>query len=276
MDGENNNIWEFLEESDATNFGTSDDILSILEFLDSESNNQSSSSSSFEFQYNNNNPLKSSFPECETSEVEPKCKRQKVKAEIEPRNSHIAVERNRRKQMNHQLFVLRSLMPCFYVKRGDQASIIGGVINYINELQQVMQSLEAKKQRSSSSSSYDHHPRVASSPRMVLVSPLISPRTPSSPYMLHSPCTSSSASSINADTVNELVATSRSAIAEVEVKFCGPNLVVKTVSHRIPGQVVKILSALQHLALEILQVNINNLHDQTMLNSFTIKVISIP
>lgn len=31
--------------------------------------------------------------------------------------SHIAVERNRRKQMNEHLTVLRSLMPCFYVKR---------------------------------------------------------------------------------------------------------------------------------------------------------------
>lgn len=30
---------------------------------------------------------------------------------------HIAVERNRRKQMNEHLGVLRSLMPCFYVKR---------------------------------------------------------------------------------------------------------------------------------------------------------------
>lgn len=31
--------------------------------------------------------------------------------------SHITVERNRRKQMNDHLSVLRSLMPCFYVKR---------------------------------------------------------------------------------------------------------------------------------------------------------------
>lgn len=33
------------------------------------------------------------------------------------RMSHITVERNRRKQMNEHLTVLRSLMPCFYVKR---------------------------------------------------------------------------------------------------------------------------------------------------------------
>lgn len=35
----------------------------------------------------------------------------------QPRMSHIAVERNRRKQMNQHLSVLRSLMPSFYVKR---------------------------------------------------------------------------------------------------------------------------------------------------------------
>ena len=33
------------------------------------------------------------------------------------RMSHITVERNRRKQMNEHLSVLRSLMPCFYVKK---------------------------------------------------------------------------------------------------------------------------------------------------------------
>lgn len=33
------------------------------------------------------------------------------------KNSHITVERNRRKQMNEHLSVLRSSMPCFYVKR---------------------------------------------------------------------------------------------------------------------------------------------------------------
>ena len=35
----------------------------------------------------------------------------------QPKTSHITVERNRRKQMNEHLSVLRSLMPCFYAKR---------------------------------------------------------------------------------------------------------------------------------------------------------------
>ncbi|GMI75565.1 SPEECHLESS [Hibiscus trionum] len=243
-----------------------------------------------------------------TSEVEhepdtwPKSKKPKLASSEETnpdgqqRMSHITVERNRRKQMNEHISVLRSLMPCFYVKRGDQASIIGGVVDYISELQQVLQSLEAKKQRKVMSEVLS--PRVVSSPRPSPLSPRkpplsprlnlpISPRTPQSgsPYMprLHhqgylsptmpiaslEPSPTSSTSSV--DNVNELVANAKSAIADVEVKFSGPNLVLKTVSPPIPGQAVKIISALEDLSLEILDVNIHTI-DDTMLNSFTIKI----
>ncbi|KAF2312180.1 hypothetical protein GH714_028393 [Hevea brasiliensis] len=178
---------------------------------------------------------------------------------------------------------------------GDQASIIGGVVDYINELQQVLQSLEAKKQRKVYSEVLS--PRLVSSPRPSPLSPRkpplsprlnlpISPRTPQpgspyrprlqqgylSPTMVSSlePSPTSSSSSIN-DNINELVANSKSAIAAVEVKFSGPNVLLKTVSPRIPGQAVKIISALEDLSLEILQVSMNTV-DETMLKSFTIKI----
>ncbi|KAJ0267205.1 Transcription factor SPEECHLESS [Hirschfeldia incana] len=230
--------------------------------------------------------------------------------------SHVNVERNRRKQMNEHLTVLRSLMPCFYVKRGDQASIIGGVVEYISELQQVLQSLEAKKQRKTYAEVLS--PRLIPSPRPSppvlsprkpplsprishhhLLLPPISPRTPlpTSPYGAHppqlplipqpprshslgdpppySPASSSSSPSVSSNhessLINELVANSKSALADVEVTFSGANVLLKTVSHRIPGQVMKIIAALEDLALEILQVSINTV-EETMLNSFTIKV----
>ncbi|XWS61286.1 hypothetical protein CRYUN_Cryun07bG0113300 [Craigia yunnanensis] len=236
-------------------------------------------------------------PEPETS---PKSKRQKLASSEETnpdgqqRMFHITVERNRRKQMNEHLSVLRSLMPCFYVKRGDQASIIGGVVDYINELQQVLQSLEAKKQRKVYSEVLS--PRIVSSPRPSPLSPRkpplsprlnlpISPRTPQpgspykprlqqgylSPTMISSVEPSPTSSTSSVDNVNELIANSKSPIADVEVKFSGPNLLLKTVSPRIPGQAVKIISALEDLSLEILHVNINTV-DETMLNSFTIKI----
>ncbi|KAK4362972.1 hypothetical protein RND71_018213 [Anisodus tanguticus] len=251
----------------------------------------------------------------ETEADTPSSKRQKIGACViggiednqqENRISHITVERNRRKQMNEHLSVLRSLMPCFYAKRGDQASIIGGVVDYINELQQVLQSLEGKKQRKVYSEVLSPRlvpisPRVPSplSPRKPPLSPRmnlpISPRTPQpiSPYKPNhnnnanrlqqqgpaamsvvplepSPSTSSN-SSIDSHVNNELAANSKSAIADVEVKFSGANVILKTVSPLIPGQAVKIIAALEELALEILHVSISTI-DGTMLNSFTIKI----
>ncbi|RZS18113.1 hypothetical protein BHM03_00050338 [Ensete ventricosum] len=175
--------------------------------------------------------------------------------------------------------------------KGDQASIIGGVVDYIKELQQVLQSLEAKKQRKVYSEVLS--PRPLSSPRPSPLSPRppplsprmalpISPRTPQpgSPYMPRkqqnyvSPTLAPSheSSSPFFCSISELAANSKSAVADVEVKFSGPNVILKTASHRIPGQVLKIIAALEGLALEILHVSISTT-DDTMLNSFTIKVM---
>ncbi|KAK4741794.1 hypothetical protein SAY87_025382 [Trapa incisa] len=209
---------------------------------------------------------------------------------------HISVERNRRKQMNEHLSVLRSLMPCFYVKRGDQASIVGAVVDYINELQQVLQSLEAKKQRKVYADTV-LSPRPVLSPRLKpplsprLTGLPLSPRTPqypSSPYMpwlvqnqaasgrcsggtsSPSPRTTSASPSIY-ENLNEFTAKSTSSVADVEVMFSCGNLVLKTVSRRMPCQVAKIIAVLEELSLEILQVNINTM-DEKMVNSFIIKI----
>ncbi|XP_042404444.1 transcription factor SPEECHLESS-like isoform X2 [Zingiber officinale] len=182
------------------------------------------------------------------------------------KTSHITVERNRRKQMNEHLSVLRSLMPCFYAKRGDQASIIGGVVDYIKELQQVLHSLKAKKQRKAYSEAISPRP-VCSSPRPPPPSPRMAlPISPKTPQPAES---SPSFSSVVATTA----ANSKSAVAEVVVKFSGPNVILKTVSHRIPGQALKIIAALEGLAMEILHVSIStNVNEDTVLNSFTIKI----
>ncbi|CAN6444354.1 unnamed protein product [Victoria cruziana] len=228
-------------------------------------------------------------------------KAEEAMADGQQRVSHITVERNRRKQMNEHLSVLRSLMPCFYVKRGDQASIIGGVVEFIKELQTVLQSLEAKKQRKAYNDVLSPRsvssPRPMSSPRPTPLSPRmslpISPRTPqpSSPYKpkLHlqhqqqqpaPPLSFVMNPSLNSprhevhhydNGVKELAANSKSPVADVEVKFSGPNVLLKTVSHRIPGQALKIMTALEGLSLEILHVSISTV-DDTMLNTFTIKV----
>ncbi|XP_076948065.1 transcription factor SPEECHLESS-like [Bidens hawaiensis] len=295
MVGESFSLPDFVEPSTAVT--SPDDIFSILEALEGVSD-----------EYMTLTPLDETdcgvgldqlvSPKSKVEAFSPRTKRQKVSLPLEEGNensdgplktNHVTVERNRRKQMNENLAVLRSLMPCFYVKRGDQASIIGGVINFITELQQVLQSLETKKQRKVYSDVLS--PRLLPSPRTLPLSPRkpplsprpslpISPRTPqsASPYRHRlsssmanttpaSPCYSSS----NSDTINELVANSRSSVADVEVKFSGANLLLKTVSPRFPGQVTKIISALEDLSLEILEATIDTV-DERLVNSFTIKV----
>ncbi|URE21855.1 Helix-loop-helix DNA-binding domain [Musa troglodytarum] len=190
--------------------------------------------------------------------------------------SHIAVERNRRRQMNEHLKVLRSLTPSFYIKRvrrppppsllsmfpdvrspvgrlisvmcdkGDQATIIGGAIEFIKELQQVLHSLEAKKKRKSLS------PSPTPSPRPLL-------------QLTPSPTSSSP------DTVKELGACCNSPVADVEAKLSGSNVLLRTLSKRIPGQVVKIITVLERQAFEILHLNISSMED-TVLYSFVIKI----
>ncbi|KAF3794996.1 Transcription factor [Nymphaea thermarum] len=164
--------------------------------------------------------------------------------------AHIAVERNRRKQMNEHLKVLRSLTPCFYVKRGDQASIIGGVIEFIKELHQVLQALESAKRRKSLS------PSPSPSPRMALAPPGSPP-------------------AFGFDNIRELSACCNSSLADVEAKLSGSNVLLRTISRRIPGQVVRIISALERLSFEVLHLNISSM-DDTVLYSFTIKVRVLP
>ncbi|XP_007034615.2 PREDICTED: transcription factor MUTE [Theobroma cacao] len=161
--------------------------------------------------------------------------------------SHIAVERNRRRQMNEHLKVLRSLTPCFYIKRGDQASIIGGVIEFIKELHQVLQALESKKRRKSLS------PSPGPSPR-----PLQQATQPD-----HSP--------IGFESVGELGACCNSSLADVEARISGSNVILKIISKRIPGQILKIIAVLEKFSFEVLHLNISSMED-TVLYSFVIKI----
>ncbi|KAF8089348.1 hypothetical protein N665_0509s0016 [Sinapis alba] len=69
---------------------------------------------------------------------------QKIEEKENQRMNHIAVERNRRRQMNHFLSILKAMMPLSYSQRSDQASIIEGTINYLKKQEQLLQSFEAQ------------------------------------------------------------------------------------------------------------------------------------
>ncbi|OAY55844.1 transcription factor MUTE [Manihot esculenta] len=163
--------------------------------------------------------------------------------------SHITVERNRRRQMNEHLKVLRSLTPCFYIKRGDQASIIAGVVEFIKELHQVLQALESKKRRKSLSPSPSPSPRPL---QLITLQPDQSP-------------------SLGQENVNELTACCNSSVADVEAKISGSNVILKILSRPIPGQIVRIISTLEKLCFEVLHLNISSMED-TVLYSFVVKI----
>ena len=147
------------------------------------------------------------------------------------------------------------LEPSISMMKGDQASIIGGVIEFIKELHQVLQSLESKKQRKSLSPSPGTP--ISPSPRPLQ---LISLQPDHNiPFGLVD------------NNVKELGACCNSPVADVEAKISGSNVILRTVSRRIPGQVVKIINVLEKFCFEILHLNISSMED-TVLYSFVIKV----
>ncbi|KAL0699448.1 hypothetical protein Bca4012_055570 [Brassica carinata] len=205
-----------------------------------------------------------------TKEVKSKRKRartSKTSEEVESqRMTHIAVERNRRKQMNEHLRVLRSLMPGSYVQRGDQASIIGGAIEFVRELEQLLQCLESQKRR-----------RILGETGNRQVGDMTTTIASSSPI------TSVANPLISTGNVTELeggggglreeAAEKKSCLADVEVKLLGFDAMIKILSRRRPGQLIKTIAALEDLHLSILHTNITTM-EQTVLYSFNVKITS--
>ncbi|GAB2245214.1 hypothetical protein Droror1_Dr00000707 [Drosera rotundifolia] len=156
----------------------------------------------------------------------------KNKEEVEnQRMTHIAVERNRRRQMNDHLSTLRSLMPPSYVQRGDQASVIGGAIDFVKELEQMLQSLQTQKRIQMR--------QLGEQVQTTSDTPVAS--------------TSSSSSSLSGATTTA---------AEVEAIVIQNHVNVKVECEqkcgRGGGQVAKVVLALEELRLTVLHLNITS------------------
>ncbi|XP_023873456.2 transcription factor bHLH94 [Quercus suber] len=173
-------------------------------------------------------------------------RRTKNKEEMEnQRMTHIDVERNRRKQMNDYLTVLKSMMPASYVQRGDQASILGGAINFVKELEQLLQSMEAQKgikQRLDNSLSSGLFSGFFTLPQYT--------------------CSNES---------SESMMEKRSAIADIEVTMVESHANIKILSRKHPKQLLKMVAALQSLHLIVLHLNVTTV-DNMVLYSFSVKV----
>ncbi|KAG5244871.1 transcription factor bHLH [Salix suchowensis] len=181
----------------------------------------------------------------------------KNKEEIEnQRMTHIAVERNRRKQMNEYLSVLRALMPESYVQRGDQASIIGGAINFVKELEQKMQVLGAcKKMKENSDGDSQQH--VSSLPFSEFFT---FPQYSTSPVHFE-----------NSVGKNEKLLKTQSTIADIEVTMVESHASLKIRSKRLPKQLLKVVSGLHSMRLTVLHLNVTTA-DQIVLYCLSVKV----
>ncbi|CAL9069781.1 unnamed protein product [Musa banksii] len=187
------------------------------------------------------------------------------------RMTHIAVERNRRRQMNEHLAVLRSLMPDSYIQRGDQASIVGGAIDFVKELEQLLQSLEAQKRTlqqrqagkpESSPATADGGSRSSSSHSHGVDSPPFAQFFTFPQYGWRH-----AAAHDYPQPEDQLLP----ALADIEATLIETHANVRILSPKRPHQLVKIVCGLQDLKLSILHLSLTTL-DAMVLYSLSVKV----
>ncbi|KAI3692004.1 hypothetical protein L6452_31809 [Arctium lappa] len=190
----------------------------------------------------------------------------KNKEEVETqRMTHIAVERNRRKQMNHHLAALRSLLPESYLKRGDQASIIGGAIEFVKELEHHLQSLEAQKFLSTQQEDAIIHNQNRNS----ATTPTEECEIPQIPLYFHKIFTCPQYTWSNIP--NKNASKSKATMADIEVNLVQTHANLRILSPKRLKQLSKIVVFLQTCCLSILHLNVTTF-DPLVLYSISLKV----
>lgn len=210
--------------------------------------------------------LPGGFPHHEETTTKGRRKRRRTrscknKEEAEnQRMTHIAVERNRRKQMNEYLAVLRSLMPSSYVPRGDQASIIGGAINFIKVLEQLLQS-QAQNKAKQQQQLHDNNDSL------IFANPFLD-------FFAFPQYSTRGGAAASHDQCNNLPAADKNrwAIADIEVTMVETHANLKILSKRRPKQLLKIVAGFQSLRLSILHLNVVTTDDHMVLYSISVKV----
>lgn len=207
----------------------------------------------------------------------------KNQEEIEnQRMAHIAVERNRRKQMNDYLAVLRGLMPEYYVLKADQASIIGGAINYVKELEQQLQFLGILRPEGSTSSSspfseFFTFPQYSSTSSNSTSTGCEKSTMTAAATMMSSTDHDDDHHGIynmSCDRNDPFLGRqkNRYAAADIEVTMVESHANLKVRSKRRPKQLLKMVSGLQNLRLTVLHLNVVTTVDQLVLYSLSLKV----
>ncbi|XP_071721998.1 LOW QUALITY PROTEIN: transcription factor bHLH71-like [Rutidosis leptorrhynchoides] len=185
----------------------------------------------------------------------PRVCKNKEEAETE-RMTHIAVERNRRKLINEHLADLRSLMPESYAHRGDQASIVGGAIEFVKELEHHLQELETQKMKYSLQQ--QEQEGFIRSPNLTTIRP------PFAQFFVYPQYTWS-------QIPNKHTSKTNLAIADIEVTLVETHANIRILSPKSFRELSKLVSAFQSICLSILHLNVTTF-DNLVLYSISAKV----
>lgn len=180
-----------------------------------------------------------------------------ARAEAEnQRMTHIVVERNRRRLMNEHLVALRSLIPSSFVQRVDQASIIGGAIDFVKELEQMLVSLRVEKncRLAAAAAPEDEEEEWSFPPPPAASGLFVSPQ-----YTGYS-----SGRRLGEDDGNSDV--------DVEVTTMQGHVNLKVAGRRRPGQLVRAIAAMEELRLTVLHLSITSLDAASVLYSLNLKM----
>lgn len=137
--------------------------------------------------------------------------------------------------------------------KGDQASIVGGAINYVKELEHILQSMEPKRTKTTTTI---HEAEGADT--STDTSSLMGPFSDFFTFPQYSKTKSS-------------VLESSSSPAEIEVTVAESHANIKIMTKKKPKQLLKLIASIQSLRLTLLHLNVTTL-DNSILYSISIKV----
>lgn len=153
----------------------------------------------------------------------------------------------------------------FFVLKGDQASIVGGAIEFVKELEHILQSLEAKKfalLEHGNATNKDHHHQTNDDHKHNLGSPFA--------QFFAYPQFSCSHSQLG----NKYTSQTKAAIADIEVTLIETHANIRILSRRRVRQLSKIVASFQSVFLTILHLNVTTL-DSLVLYSISAKVCNV-
>lgn len=185
----------------------------------------------------------------------PEAKRKKPAEEAEcQRMTHIAVERNRRRLMNDHLASLRSLIPSDYIPRGDQATVVGGAIDYVKQLEQqlvALQAASAAARRGSVSVSGAVGVVVGTAATAAADGVFVAPQ-----HTSYSSPSEQGAAGVDVE-----------AMAAV-----GGHVRVRVAGQRWPGRLVRAVAAMEDLRLAVLHLAVTSVGQDAVVYCFNLKI----